>query len=55
MSSFKERFSNAVESFFLVSVLAWSVFAGAAALSNPTVTHEPRATVEITALDDVGA
>ena len=55
MSSLKERFANAVESFFLVSVLAWSVFAGAAAFSNPTTTHEPRATVEITALNDVGA
>ena len=55
MSSLKERFSNAVESFFLVSVLAWSVFAGAAAFSSPTATHEPRATVEITALNDVGA
>jgi len=55
MSSLKERFSNVVESFFLVSVLAWSVFAGAAAVSSPTVTHEPRGTVEITALDDVGA
>ena len=52
MSSLKERFSNVVESFFLVSVLAWSIFAGAAAVSSPT--HEPRATVEITALD-VGA
>lgn len=53
--SLKERFSNAVESFFLVSVLAWSVFAGAAAFSNPTTMQEPRATVEITALDDAGA
>jgi hypothetical protein len=55
MSSLKERFTDAVESFFLVSVLAWSIFAGAAAVSSPTVTHEPRATVEITALNDVGA
>ena len=55
MSSLQERLSNAVESFFLVSILAWSIFAGAAAVSSPTVTHEPRATVEITALDDVGA
>jgi hypothetical protein len=55
MSSLKERFMDAVESFFLVSVLAWSIFAGAAAVSSPTVTHEPRATVEITALNDVGA
>ena len=47
MSSLKERFSNAVESFFLLSVLAWSIFAGAAAVSSPTVTHEPRGTVEI--------
>ncbi|HKQ11981.1 MAG TPA: hypothetical protein VJT80_01020 [Steroidobacteraceae bacterium] len=54
MSSLKERFSNAVESFFLVSVLAWSLFAGAAAFSNPTATHEPRGTVEITQLN-VGA
>jgi hypothetical protein len=30
------------------------VFAGAAAFSSPTVTHEQRATVEITALNDVG-
>jgi hypothetical protein len=55
MSSLKEHFSDAVESFFLVSILAWSIFAGAAAVSSPTVTHEPRATVEITALNDVGA
>jgi hypothetical protein len=55
MSSLKERFSNAVESFFLVSVLAWSIFAGVAAVSSPTVTHEPRGTVTITALNDVGA
>ena len=54
MSSLKERFSDVVESFFLVSVLAWSVVVGAA-VSSPTVTHEPRGTVEITALDDVGA
>ena len=54
MSSLQERLSNAVESFFLVSILAWSIFAGAAAVSSPTVTHEPRATVEITALNDVG-
>jgi hypothetical protein len=55
MTSLKERFSNFVESAFLVSILAWSVFAGAAAVSNPTVTHEPRATVEIHAVNDVGA
>jgi hypothetical protein len=55
MSSLQERLSNAVESFFLVSILAWSIFAGAAAVSSPSVTHEPRATVEITALNDVGA
>lgn len=55
MSSLNERLSNAVESFFLVSILAWSIFAGAAAVSSPTVTHEQRATVTITALDDVGA
>ena len=55
MSSLKERFSNAVESFFLVSVLAWSIFAGAAAVSSPTATHEPRGTVTITALNDIGA
>ena len=55
MSSLKERFSNVVESVFLVSILAWSVFAGAAAVSSPTVTHEPRGTVEIHALNDVGA
>jgi hypothetical protein len=55
MTSLKERFSNAVESLFLVSILAWSVFAGAAAVSNLTVTHEPRGSVEIHALNDVGA
>ena len=55
MTSLKERFSNAVESFFLVSILAWSVFAGAAAVSNPAVTHEPRGTVDIQAIDAVGA
>jgi hypothetical protein len=55
MSSLKERFSNVVESFFMVAVLAWSVFAGAAAVSSPQVTHEQRATVEITALNDAGA
>ena len=55
MSSLQERFSNVVEGFFMVAVLAWSIFAGAAAVSSPTVTHEPRATVEITALNDVGA
>ena len=55
MSSLTERFSNAVESLFLVSILAWSVFAGAAALSNPSVLHEPRGSVEIHAIDDVGA
>ena len=51
MSSLNERFSNALESFFLVSVLAWSIFAGAAAMSSPTVTHEPRGSVEITDLN----
>ena len=55
MTALKERFSNAVESLFLVSILAWSVFAGAAAVSNPTVTHEPRGSVEIRQLNDVGA
>ena len=54
MTSFKDRFSNALESLFLVSILAWSVFAGAAAMSNPPDTHEPRGSVEIRALDDVG-
>jgi hypothetical protein len=47
MTSFQERFSNVVESLFLVSILAWSVFAGAAAVSNATVTSEPRGSVEI--------
>jgi hypothetical protein len=55
MTSLKERFANAVESLFLVSVLAWSVFAGAAAVSSTTVTHEPRGSVEIHALNDFGA
>jgi hypothetical protein len=55
MTSLKERFSNLVESLFLVSVLAWSVFAGAAAVSNPMATHEPRGSVEIHAINDVGA
>jgi hypothetical protein len=55
MTSLQERLSNAVESLFLVSILAWSVFAGAAAVSNATVTHEARGSVEIHALDDVGA
>jgi hypothetical protein len=55
MTSLKERFSNVVESLFLVSVLVWSVFAGAAAVSNPLVTAEPRGTVEIRALNDLGA
>ena len=55
MSSLKEQLSNVVESIFLASILAWSVFAGAAALSSPTATHEPRGTVEIRALTDVGA
>ena len=54
MTSLKERFSNAVESFFLVSVLAWSIFAGAAAFSSPSVTHEQRATVEIHAVSNNG-
>ena len=47
MSSLKEQLSNIVESIFLTSILAWSVFAGAAAVSSPTATHEPRGTVEI--------
>jgi hypothetical protein len=55
MTSLKERFSNAVESLFLVSMLAWSLFAGAAAVSSTAVTHEPRGSVEIHALNDVGA
>jgi hypothetical protein len=55
MSSLKEQFSNVVESVFMASILAWSVFAGAAAISSPTATHEPRGTVEIYALNDVGA
>jgi hypothetical protein len=55
MNSLKERFSNAVESLFLVSILAWSVFAGAAAVSNPSATHEPRGSVEIRQINDVGA
>ena len=55
MTSLKERFSNVVESLFLVSVLAWSVFAGAAAVSSTKVTHEPRGSVEIHALNDFGA
>lgn len=54
MSSLKEQLSNVVESIFLASILAWSVFAGAAAVSSPTATHEPRGTVEIRALTDVG-
>ena len=55
MSSLKEQFSNVVESFFLASILAWSVFAGAAAVSSPAATHKPRGSVEIQALNDVGA
>jgi hypothetical protein len=55
MTSLKERFSNVVESLVLVSVLAWSLFAGAAAVSSTSVTHEPRGSVEIQALNDVGA
>jgi hypothetical protein len=55
MTSLKERFSNAVESLFLVSILGWSVFAGAAALSDPAATHEPRGSVQIQALNTVGA
>ena len=51
MSTLKERFANVVESLFLASILAWSVFAGAAAISDPTVTHEPRGYVEIHAVD----
>jgi hypothetical protein len=54
MTTLKERFSNAVESLFLGSILVWSVFAGAAAVSNPMVTHEPRGTVEIRAIADAG-
>jgi hypothetical protein len=54
MNTLKERFSNAVESLFLFSILAWSIFAGAAAMSSPSVTHEPRGTVEIRAINDVG-
>ena len=53
MSSLKEQFSNVVENVFLASILAWSVFAGAAAVSSPDVTHEPRGSVEIRALNDV--
>ncbi len=52
MSTLKERFSNAIESLFLASILAWSVFAGAAAVSDPTVTREPRGSVEIHAIND---
>lgn len=55
MNTFKDRLSNAVESLFLVSILAWSVFAGAAAVSSPSALHEPRGSVEIHALNDVGA
>jgi hypothetical protein len=54
MNTFKDRLSNAVESLFLVSILAWSVFAGAAAVSSPSALHEPRGTVEIRALNDAG-
>jgi hypothetical protein len=53
MSSLKEQFSNVVESIFLASILAWSVLAGAAAVSSPDVTREPRGAVEIRALNDV--
>ena len=53
MNTLKERFSNAVEGLFLASILAWSVFAGAAAVSDTSVTHEPRGSVEIHALNDV--
>jgi hypothetical protein len=55
MTTLKERFSNAVESLFLASVLAWSVLAGAAAVSDASVTREPRGSVEIQALNDVAA
>jgi hypothetical protein len=55
MTSLTERFSNVVESLFLASILAWSVFAGAAAVSSSTVTHEPRGSVEIEVLNDLGA
>ena len=55
MTTLKEYCSNAVESVFLAAILAWSIFAGAAAVSGPTATHEPRGTVEIYALNDVGA
>ena len=47
MTTLTERLSNAVESLFLASILAWSVFAGAAAVSDTSVTHEPRGSVEI--------
>lgn len=53
MTTLKEHFSNAVESLFLASILGWSVFAGAAAVSDLTVTHEPRGSVEIRALNDI--
>jgi hypothetical protein len=53
MNTLTERFSNAVESLFLVSILAWSVFAGAAAVSDTAVTHEPRGSVEVHAINDV--
>jgi hypothetical protein len=52
MTTLQERFSNAIESFFLVSILAWSVLAGAAAVSDTTTTHERRGSVEIHALND---
>jgi hypothetical protein len=55
MSSLKEQFSNIVENVFLASILAWSVLAGAAAVSSPDATREPRGTVEIRPLNDVGA
>jgi len=54
MSSLKQQLSNIVESVFLASILAWSVFAGAAAVSDSSVTHEQRGSVEIRALNDVG-
>ena len=53
MSTLKERFADAVEGLFLASILAWSVFAGAAAGSDPSAPHAPRGSVEIRAIGDV--
>jgi hypothetical protein len=53
MSTLKERFADAIEGLFLASILAWSVFAGAAAVSDTSATHEPRGSVEIRAINDV--